>query len=265
MNTNDIFKLIIVSLLIMTCIIVVLITLGKKYIQSNLVIAQINNEENNLYDSKQRSIDREIPTIKPTNFVNEENTNSTIETANPELELVDEEIDYPKDIYYIKVNNEMNTVTVYTKDKNGEYTEPIKAMICSTGEATPQNCIYKITNKRWEWRLLFGDVYGYYTTQINGNILFHSVPYYEKSNDKLKYEEYDKLGTTASAGCVRLKVEDAKWIYEKCLEGTVVEFYNSSNPGPLGKPSTMKISEYEEYRNWDPTDLNENNPWNNML
>lgn len=41
-----------------------------------------------------------------------------------------------------------------------------------------------------------------------------------------------------------------------------VEFYSSSNPGPLGKPSAKKISSYEDYlRNWDPTDPNSNNPW----
>lgn len=43
-----------------------------------------------------------------------------------------------------------------------------------------------------------------------------------------------------------------------------VEFYSSSNPGPLGKPSAKKISSYEDYlRNWDPTDPNSNNPWKN--
>ena len=63
-------------------------------------------------------------------------------------------------------------------------------------------------------------------------------------------------------GCVRLTVEDAKWIYDNCKPGTSVEFYSNENPGPLGKPETPKISEYEEYRDWDPTDPDVNNPWN---
>ena len=37
---------------------------------------------------------------------------------------------------------------------------------------------------------------------------------------------------TASAGCVRMTVEDAKWIMENCPTGTEVEIYNSSTPGP---------------------------------
>ena len=80
--------------------------------------------------------------------------------------------------------------------------------------------------------------------------------------DSLEYWEYDKLGTYASAGCVRLKVEDAKWIFDNCRNGSLVEFFSSSDVGPLGKPSAKKISSYEDYlRNWDPTDPNPNNPW----
>jgi len=66
-------------------------------------------------------------------------------------------------------------------------------------------------------------------------------------------------------GCIRLTVEDAKWIYDNCKSGTTVEFYTSEDPGPLGKPDAIKITEHEEYRGWDPTDPNENNPWREML
>ena len=163
--------------------------------------------------------------------------------------------------YYIKINNEMNVVTVYKKDKVGEYTIPIKAMICSIGEATPTSGVYKLTI-RFPWRGLQGNVYGQYAVRITGNILFHSVPYTDKRKDALEWWEYDKLGTAASLGCIRLKVEDAKWIYENCESGTPVEFYYDSDPGPLGKPTAMKISGYsDELRNWDPTDPDPENPW----
>ena len=51
------------------------------------------------------------------------------------------------------------------------------------------------------------------------------------------------FGTAASMGCVRMTVEDAKWIYDNCKSGTTVEFYSSENPGPLGKPEAMKITD----------------------
>lgn len=164
--------------------------------------------------------------------------------------------------YYIKINYGAQVVTIYKKDEQGNYTIPIKAMVCSTGVATPTSGVYSIPAK-WEWLGLQGDVYGHYCTQIKGNILFHSVPYLRRGDPaSLEYWEYDKLGTYASAGCIRLMVKDAKWIYDNCARGTKVEFYSSSNPGPLGKPSAKQISSYPDYlRNWDPTDPNTSNPW----
>lgn len=58
-----------------------------------------------------------------------------------------------------------------------------------------------------------------------------------------------------------MTVEDAKWIYDNCKSGTTVEFYSSEDPGPFGKPEAMKITNYQDYRGWDPTDPDENNPW----
>lgn len=170
-------------------------------------------------------------------------------------------LDYNNLSYYIKVNCTAQTVTVYTCDINGQYTIPIKAMLCSTGTATPLNGVYE-TSDRYEWRYLVGNVYGQYATRITGQILFHSVPYLNKDKSSLEYWEYDKLGEPASKGCVRLTVEDAKWIYDYCKPGTQVEFYENENPGPLGKPEEMKISEYSnELKKWDPTDPDINNPW----
>lgn len=92
--------------------------------------------------------------------------------------------------------------------------------------------------------------------------MFHSVPYFENENPgSLEYFEYDKLGEEASLGCVRLTVKDAKWIFENIEAGTMVEFYESEDPGPLGKPYIEKISNYETLRDWDPTDEKEENPW----
>lgn len=175
------------------------------------------------------------------------NTSSTLPTGNT--------------MYYIKVNYQANAVTIYKKDENGYYTIPVKAMVCSCGTATPKNGVYK-TSRGYEWGTLEGGTYGRYSTRIIGGILFHSVPYTEQSENTLEYWEYDKLGTTASLGCVRLTVEDCKWIFDNVEVGTQVEFYADLNPGPLGKPSAQKISDNEACRNWDPTDTSPNSPWN---
>lgn len=163
--------------------------------------------------------------------------------------------------YLIKVNRTCNVVTVYSKDSNGEYTVPVKAMVCSvgTGGNTPTGTF--TTSDKYTWRALYGGVYGQYATRITGHILFHSVPYYTQSKDDLEWEEYNKLGQAASAGCVRLTVADAKWIYDNCKSGTTVIIYDSSDPGPLGKPSAQKISADSPNRGWDPTDPDASNPW----
>ena len=82
----------------------------------------------------------------------------------------------------------------------------------STGlyNATPRGT-YQISTK-YLWRELYGGVYGQYATRIHGGILFHSVPYYKRAKDTLCTDKYNKLGQQASMGCVRLTVEDAKWI-----------------------------------------------------
>lgn len=123
--------------------------------------------------------------------------------------------------YYIKVNLKTQTVNIYEKDELNRYSIPVKTMLCSTGEYTPKSGTYKITTYKQEWLGLQGNVYGQYCTQIVGNILFHSVPYLEKYNPaSLEYWEYDKLGQDVSLGCIRLTVENAKWIYDNCDTGT---------------------------------------------
>ena len=61
--------------------------------------------------------------------------------------------------YYITVNVQANTVTVYTLDEKGYYSIPCKAMICSTGPATPTSGVYGL-GEQHRWHYLFGDVYG---------------------------------------------------------------------------------------------------------
>ena len=59
-------------------------------------------------------------------------------------------------------------------------------------------------------------------------------------------------------------MQDAKWIYDNCPYGTTVIVYDDeTSPGPLGKPSVIKIPEDSPYRGWDPTDPDPSNPWNN--
>ncbi|MBO5329541.1 MAG: L,D-transpeptidase [Anaerotignum sp.] len=168
-----------------------------------------------------------------------------------------EKVEYP---YYVTVNLTDNIVTVYKKDGTGNYTVPVKAFLCSGGESTPEGTFR--TMARYEWRPLFGDVWGQYATRITGHYLFHSVPYFEKDKSTLEYEEYNKLGTSASAGCIRLTVEDSKWIYDNCPVGTTIKMYRGEVEEPLQPAEMQKIDEENTaLRGWDPTDPDPANPW----
>lgn len=151
--------------------------------------------------------------------------------------------------YVVKVNKQMNCVTIYAKDGKKGYIIPVKAFPCSTGTATPITTAK--TPAKYRWHELMGGCYGQWCTRIKQGFLFHSVMYGSTKNNTLSVSAYNKLGTTASHGCIRLRAGDAKWIYDNCKLGTTVIIYNSSNPGPLGKPSVEKLP---YWHTWDPTD-----------
>lgn len=154
----------------------------------------------------------------------------------------------PTGPWSIKVNQGTCVVTVYRGDT------PVKALICSVGKngATPNGTFY-LPGTKHRWWTLFGNVYGQYTTTITGNYLFHSVYYYTYGNNRtLSVTEYNKLGQPASAGCIRLTVAGAKYIYDNCPAGTKVTIFRGTSANdPLGKPQAAKIS-----NPWDPTDPN---------
>ena len=164
--------------------------------------------------------------------------------------------------YVIYVNRTENCITVMEQQPDGTETV-VKVMACSCGTAghlTPKGTFY--TSDYYDWRLLVDGSYGRYAVRFNNRILFHSVPYTKKSPDALEWDQYNLLGENASLGCVRLSVEDAKWIYDNCKQGTQVTVYSGEEIiGGVTRPDTLQISEDSPYRGWDPTDHTPGNPW----
>lgn len=149
--------------------------------------------------------------------------------------------------YYLKVNKTTNVVTVYTQNN-----QPYTAFVCSAGAATPVGTFY--TPQKYTWWILDGPSYGQYCTRITGAFLFHSVWYYQQDKTTQSYVQYNKLGTQASHGCVRLTVSAAKWIYDNCpLQTKVIIFNGTSDDDPLGKPPFIRVSS-PSGMGWDPTD-----------
>lgn len=166
--------------------------------------------------------------------------------------------------YAVAVNTSQNIVIIYKKGLDGNYTLPVKAMVCSCGRAgheTPTGQYTTLQKQRWLY--LIDGTYGQYCTKFKEHYWFHSVPYYSQDPSNLEWPEYNKLGSNASAGCVRLCVRDVKWIYDNLSLGTVVRVYSSGEKEPLAKPSSYQIdtSDSNTKRGWDPTDPDAANPY----
>ena len=107
-------------------------------------------------------------------------------------------------------SNNINTLNI----------ESLTSNLISTGiesEKTPTG-IFDV-RERGAW--FFSDKYnqgGKYWVQFYGDYLFHSVPYNKDQSEVVDYT----LGVPASHGCIRLKTEDAKWIYDNIESGTKV-------------------------------------------
>lgn len=132
---------------------------------------------------------------------------------------------------------------------------PVKWFVCSTardGVSTPSGT-FTILDKLY-WHELMGPSWGQYCSHITSDVLFHSVPN-TRYNDpySLEYWEYNKLGTQASAGCIRLSVKHAKWLFENIPVGTQVTVRNSIAK-PTNGISLETVPKITNNQTWDPTD-----------
>ena len=127
--------------------------------------------------------------------------------------------------YKLGISLDEQRVYVYEWDGSG-YNKQIKKFKCSTGMdgyATPSGTYQaggRITLDEWYY---FKDYncYAKYAYRIVGGILFHSVLYNSNKQGPTN-SSVRALGRKASHGCVRLAVDDAKWICDNCPEGTTV-------------------------------------------
>ena len=165
----------------------------------------------------------------------------------------------PCPVSAITINTATEQVIAY--DQNNT---PIQVFACSTGVHGNTVAGTFKTSNYYEWHLMNGGVYSRYAVRFNQHELMHSVPYYRHSPDSLEYRQFNRLGTPASAGCCRLALADAKWIYENTVPGTTVNVVKDPNlVYPLTRP-IIKIDETNPVtRGWDPTDTDPRSPYTN--
>lgn len=121
--------------------------------------------------------------------------------------------------YLILVDTTANRVGIYSGSV-GKWNE-VKKWVCTTGaKSTPTvKGTFTVQGKGKS----FGSGYTcWYYTQFYGNYLFHSVLYKQGSMSVITD---GRLGINASHGCVRLNINNAKWIYDNIPRGTKVVVY----------------------------------------
>lgn len=130
--------------------------------------------------------------------------------------------------YLLKISVDKQRVYAYAPDKNEEYTRLVRTMKCSTGLAATPTIKGTFTGTtgpgaRWHYFKKF-TCWAQYAYYIKGDYMFHSVLYNTKGGP-VTMSSVRNLGRRASHGCVRLSVEDAKWIWTNCPKNTTVIVY----------------------------------------
>ena len=149
----------------------------------------------------------------------------------------------PDPAFHIVVDVNNQVVIVYGRDENGDYTQVVREMICSSGTKKNPSSLGDFTlngrKTKWCYFPAWGD-YARYWTQITPSIAFHSVIYMKVNVMSLSVKSYKALGSRASHGCIRLLVSDAKWIYDNVDAGTVVTITDDLPSDPELKASVKQ-------------------------
>jgi len=118
--------------------------------------------------------------------------------------------------YYIRVDLKNQRVNIFMKSKDKWVLD--KSFLCSTGKASTPTVKgnFTIKDKGPMFRAGSNTICNYYT-RFYGNYLFHTVLLDNKGNI-----QDGRLGTPLSHGCIRLAIDNAKYIYTNIPYGTGV-------------------------------------------
>jgi len=173
--------------------------------------------------------------------------------------------------YRLYLNVPQQVLTAYAMDEEGEYTRIVRRMLCTTGKSgssTPTGTYAMDAKEQFGKFSNFDNEYARYWTQVVRGIYMHSIMFRSRDVASLKESPYNALGKRASHGCIRLYVEDAKWIYYHCPQGTLITI-GKYEPVPVsdaekkGITSTMSYEEYLDFqaKYYDPMSASYPNAW----
>lgn len=174
------------------------------------------------------------------------------------------------DKYYILLDLRNQIVTVFERDESGEYTKVVRRFLCASGrtdvdEADPEDVatptprgIWKIGGReRFGKFANFSSSYARYWVQIVGSIYFHSILFTKRDINAMNRQAFNDMGNKVSHGCVRLYVEDARWLYYYACPGTTIEI-SASEPSQRDLKRALKTKlSFSDYNAFQKTIVDE--------
>ena len=129
---------------------------------------------------------------------------------------------YNSDTDYIIITNKTkHLVNIYRGPKGARVLE--QSFVCTVGAARSQTIEgeFKVGTKLYYFDS--GSCRVFYATRIKGAYFFHSILYYQTRTPQRVMD--GRLGMNLSHGCVRLGLDQAKWIYDNIPIGTKIVIY----------------------------------------
>ncbi|MBP5159715.1 MAG: L,D-transpeptidase family protein [Lachnospiraceae bacterium] len=156
-------------------------------------------------------------------------------------------VGYPKaGTYKIVVDLYHKVVMAYMKDAKGNYTRPIRYMLCIVGADKTQTPTGTFKMQAFRVRnSIFNNTtsYAQYWSEIHGRIYFHSTLYNSLKAHDYSTASWNSFGSAVSHGCVRLTVPDARWIWYNLAPGTLVEIRRGSSSDTATAEIRRKLKE----------------------
>lgn len=152
--------------------------------------------------------------------------------------------------YFIYVEKGAHTLSVFSKDDYGMYTQKVATWSTATGKTasmTPTG-IFTIGEKE-EWHKWPANTYSpyastYYITDNHyGGLFIHGPIYSAKRFSSVLGGSVSKIGSNCSSGCLRTEAEAAYFVYAMCPAGTQVKIVEGS---PLGFTPDRKVVLYNQ-------------------
>lgn len=120
--------------------------------------------------------------------------------------------------YLITVNRNTHMVYVY-QGSQGDWKQ-IKKFACGDGATSTPTVEGKFAIYGHKYYFDSGSVRCFYASMFHGAYYFHSTLYAQTKNPQTEVD--GRVGLALSHGCVRLKLQNAKWIYTTIPTGTAV-------------------------------------------